>query len=187
MTLITGPLGQKRIEVLRELIPKAPVVAMLANPFSPDAIPEIRDVQTTARTNGLEVKMHNASTPGELDAAFRAIAAQHPDGLLIGSDPFFVIRRDEIIAFAARNQIPAIYPFREFANSGGLISYGADISNAYRQAGIYVGRIIKGAAPAELPVVQPTKFELIINLSTAKTLGLAVPPMLHARSDEVIE
>jgi putative ABC transport system substrate-binding protein len=187
MTLITGPLGQKRIEVLRELIPKAAVVAMLANPFSPDAIPEIRDVQTAARTNGLEVKMYNASSLAELDAAFRTIAAQHPDGLLIGSDPFFVIRRNDLVAFAAHNKIPAIYPFREFADSGGLISYGTNIANAYRQAGIYAGRILKGATPAELPVVQPTKFELVINLKTAETLGLAVPPMLHARSDEVIE
>jgi putative tryptophan/tyrosine transport system substrate-binding protein len=187
MTLITGPLGQKRIEALRELIPKAAVVAMLANPFSPDAIPEIRDVQTAAQANGLQIKMYNASTMAELGAAFNGIAAQHPDGLLVGSDPFFVIRRDDLIAFAARNKIPAIYPFREFSDSGGLISYGTNIANAYRQAGIYTGRILKGAVPAELPVVQPTKFELVINLKTAETLGLAIPPMLHARSDDVIE
>jgi putative ABC transport system substrate-binding protein len=187
MTLMTGPLGQKRIEGLRELVPKATAIAMLANPLSPDAVPEIRDAQTAARANGLELKMYNASTPVELDAAFNAISAQHPDGLLIGSDPFFVVRRNDIVAFAARFRIPTIYPFREFADSGGLISYGTNIANAYRQAGIYVGRILKGAKPAELPVVQPTKFELVINLKTAKTLGINIPPMLHARSDEVIE
>jgi ABC-type uncharacterized transport system substrate-binding protein len=187
MTLMTGPLSQKRIEALRELVPKATAIAMLANPVSPDAVPEIRDAQAAARANGLELKMHNASTPVELDAALGAIAAQHPDALLVGSDPFLLIRRNDLVAFAARYQIPTIYPFREFADSGGLISYGTNIANAYRQAGIYVGRILKGAKPAELPVVQPTKFELVINLKTAKTLGISIPPMLHARSDEVIE
>jgi putative tryptophan/tyrosine transport system substrate-binding protein len=170
MTLMTGPLSQKRIEGLRELVPKATAIAMLANPVSPDAVPEIRDAQAAARANGLELKMHNASTPVELDAALGANAAQHPDALLVGSDPFLLIRRNDLVAFAARYQIPTIYPFREFADSGGLISYGTNIATAYRQAGIYAGRILKGAKPAELPVVQPTKFELVINLKTAKTL-----------------
>ena len=187
MTLMTGPLSQKRIETLRELVPKAAAIAMLVNPLSPDAVPEIRDAQAAARTNGLELKMHNASTPVELDAAFSAIAAQHPDGLLVGSDPFLLIRGNDLVAFAARYKIPTIYPFREFADSGGLISYGTNIANAYRQAGIYAGRILKGAKTTELPVVQPTKFELVINLKTAKTLGINIPPMLHARTDEVIE
>jgi ABC-type uncharacterized transport system substrate-binding protein len=187
MTLLTGPLGQKRIEQIRELIPKAAVVAMLANPVSPDAAPEIRDVQSAAQANSLQLKMYNASTRAELDAAFSAIVAQRPDVLLIGSDPFYVDRRDDLVALAARYKIPAIYPFREFADAGGLISYGTNIANAYRQAGIYVGRILKGAKPAELPVVRPTKFELVINLKTAQTLGINIPPMLHARSDEVIE
>jgi putative ABC transport system substrate-binding protein len=187
MTLLTAPLSQKRIEGLRELVPKATAIAMLANPLSPEAVPEIRDAQTAARANRLELRMHNASTPVELDAAFDAIAAQHPDALLVGSDPFLFARRNDLVAFAARNKIPTIYPFREFADSGGLVSYGTNIPNAYRQAGIYVGRILKGTKPAELPVVQPTKFELVINLKTAKTLGISIPPMLHARSDEVIE
>jgi putative ABC transport system substrate-binding protein len=144
-------------------------------------------VQSAAQANSLQLKMYNASTRAELDAAFSAIVAQRPDVLLIGSDPFYVDRRDDLVALAARYKIPAIYPFREFADAGGLISYGTNIANAYRQAGIYVGRILKGAKPAELPVVRPTKFELVINLKTAQTLGINIPPMLHARSDEVIE
>jgi len=187
MTLLTAPLSQKRIEWLREIVPKATAIAMLANPLSPEAVPEIRDAQAAARANALELKMHNASTPAELDAAFSAIAAQHPDALLVGSDPFLWVRRNDVVAFAARYKIPTIYPFREFADSGGLLSYGTNIANAYRQAGIYVGRILNGAKPADLPVVQPTKFELVINLKAAKTLGIGIPPMLHARSDEVIE
>ncbi|MFZ0194293.1 MAG: ABC transporter substrate-binding protein, partial [Pseudolabrys sp.] len=187
MTLLTGPLGQKRIEQLRELVPKAAVVAMLANPVSPDAVPEIRDVQIAAQANSLELKMYNASTRTELDAAFSAIAAQLPDALLVGSDPFYVVRRDDFVAFAARYKIPAIYPFREFADAGGLVSYGTNIATAYRQAGIYAGQILKGAKPSELPVVRPTKFELVINLRTAKTLGIDIPPTLHVRSDDVIE
>ena len=187
MTLLTGPLGQKRIEQVRELVPKAAMVAMLANPVSPDAVPEIRDVQIAAQANSLQLKMYNASTRVELDDAFSAIAAQRPDALLVGSDPFYVVRRDDFVAFAARYKIPAIYPFREFADAGGLISYGTNIANAYRQAGIYAGRILKGAKPSELPVVRPTKIELIINLRTAKSLGIDIPPTLHVRSDDVIE
>jgi putative ABC transport system substrate-binding protein len=187
MTLITGPLGQKRLEILRELAPKATAVAVLVNPFSPDAVPEIRDVQAAAQAIGLELKMFNASTPGEIDGAFAAIAAQPPQGLLVGSDPFLLLRRDQVIASAAGLRIPAVYPFREFAASGGLLSYGTNIANTYRQAGIYAGRILKGAKPAELPVMQPTTFELVINLKTAKALGFDIPPTLHARSDEVIE
>jgi putative ABC transport system substrate-binding protein len=187
MTLITGPLGQKRLELLRELAPRSAVVAMLQNSSSPDAVPEIRDVQAAARAIGLELKLFDARTPNELDAAFAAIAVQRPDALLVGSDPFFVNRREELVVLAARIGVPAIYPFREFADSGGLISYGTNLANAYRRAGIYAGRILNGAKPAELPVMQPTTFELILNLKTAKTLGIDIPPTLHARADEVIE
>jgi ABC-type uncharacterized transport system substrate-binding protein len=187
MTLITGPLAQKRLELLREIAPKAANLAMLANPLSPDAAPEIRDVQASTQANGFQLKMLIASKPSDLTAAFASLSEQHPDGVLVGSDPFFVARRDEIISLAARLRVPVIYPFREFAESGGLISYGANLAATYHQAGVYAGRILKGAKPAELPVMQPTTFELIINLNAAKALGIAVPPSLLARANEVIE
>jgi putative tryptophan/tyrosine transport system substrate-binding protein len=187
MTLITAPLGQKRLELLRELAPKAAVIAMLVNPFSPDAVPEIRDVQATAQAIGLQLRMYNASTPNELNSALTAVAQQRPDALLVGSDPFFLVIREELVALVARLAIPAIYPFREFPEAGGLVSYGTNLATAYRQAGIYTGRILKGAKPADLPVLQPTTIELVINLRTAKALGFDIPATLHARSDEVIE
>jgi putative tryptophan/tyrosine transport system substrate-binding protein len=187
MTLITGPLGQKRLELLRELAPKTSVVSMLVNPVSPDAAPELRDVQTAAQANGLQLKIFNASTPDDLAAAFASLAGERSDALLVGSDPFFVIRRQEIVDAATRLGITTIYPFREFPEAGGLISYGTNIARAYREAGVYVGRILRGAKPADLPVVQPTAFELVINLKTAKAAGLDLPAMLLARADEVIE
>jgi ABC-type uncharacterized transport system substrate-binding protein len=186
-TLIMGPLGQKRIELLRELVPKASVVAMLINPYSPDAAPEIRDVQAAAHANNLQLRLINASTPAEIDVAFAAIAAQRPDALLVGADPFYLVQRQNIAAQVARAGLVAVYPSREFADAGGLISYGTNIPDSYRQAGIYAGRILKGAKPADLPVVQSTKFELVINHQTARMLGLTVPPSLLATADEVIE
>jgi putative ABC transport system substrate-binding protein len=186
-TLITGPLGQKRIEILRELVPKASSVGMLVNPYGPDTAPEIRDVQGAARANNLELRLFNASIPTEIETAFKQISEKRPDALLIGSDPFYQIVRQNIVAHVAHLGLAAIYPFREFVEAGGLISYGTNIPNSYRQVGIYVGRILKGAKPAELPVVQPTRFELVINLKAAKTSGFNIPPNLHARSDEVIE
>jgi len=183
-TMIMGPLGQKRVEILRELVPKASVVDMLVNPHSPDAAPEIRDVQAAAQANGLQLRLLNASTPAELEAAFAAIDAQRPDALLVGADPFYVVQRQSVVARAG---LVAVYPVREFTEAGGLISYGTNIANSYRQAGIYAGRILKGSKPAELPVVQPTTFELVINLKTAKAMNFDIPPNLHARSDEVIE
>jgi putative ABC transport system substrate-binding protein len=186
-TLIMGPLGQKRVEIVRELAPKATAIAMLINPHSPDAEPEIRDVQAAAQANGLELRLHTASTPAEVDSALAAIAAQRPDGLLIGADPFFLVQRQAIAAQVARAHVLTIYPIREFVEAGGLISYGTNIPNAYRQAGIYAGRILKGAKPSDLPVVQPATFELVINLKAAKAQGFDIPPNLHARADEVIE
>jgi putative ABC transport system substrate-binding protein len=185
--LITALLGQKRLELLRELNPKASIVALLVNPVSPDAPPEIKDVEAAAQANKISIRHFNASTPTEIDAAFASIAAQKPDGLLCGSDPFFVVRREQIIAHVADLKVPAVYPFREFAASGGLISYGTSLAGAYGQAGNYAGRILKGAKPADLPVLQPTTFELVLNLKTAHALGIDVPAMLHARTDEVIE
>jgi putative ABC transport system substrate-binding protein len=185
--LITALLGQKRLELARDLNPKVSAVAMLVNPVSPDAAPEIKDVDAAAQANNISIKRFDASTPAEIDAAFAAIAAQKPDALLCGSDPFFVNRREQVIAHAARVKIPTIYPFREFPASGGLISYGTSLAGAYRQAGIYAGRILKGAKPADLPVLQPTTFELVLNLKTALALGIDVPATLHARTDEVIE
>jgi len=185
--LVSGLLGQKRLELVRDLVPKAAIVAMLANPLSPDAPPEIREVQAAAQANGLQLRMLNASTPGEIEAAFASLAGQRPDALLVGGDPFYMARREDIVRFAAHSGLPAVYPFREFTEAGGLVSYGTNIANSYRQAGIYAGRILGGAKPNDLPVMQPTTFELVINLKTAKALGFDIPPTLHARSDEVIE
>ena len=187
MTLITGPLGQKRLEILQELAPKMRLVPMLVNATSPDALPELRDVQSAAQAMGLELQVVSARTPEEIDSAFAAFAQQRPDALLIGSDPFLVVRREQLVAAAARLKVPTVYPFREFAAAGGLMSYGTNIANAYRQAGIYSGRILKGDKAADLPVMQPTTFELVINSKAAKELGIDLPATLHARSDEVIE
>jgi putative ABC transport system substrate-binding protein len=187
MTLITGPLGQKRLEIIRELVPKVKLVPILHNPTSPDAVPEIRDVQAAAQAMGLELRIFNASTPGEIDAAFEALAQQRPDALLVGSDQFLIVRREQLVLAAARLGVPTIYPFREFTVAGGLMSYGTNIAAAYRQAGIYSGRVLKGDKSADLPVMQPTTFELVINLRTAGALGINIPATLHARSDEVIE
>jgi len=187
MTLLTGPLVQKRLEFLRELIPNAANIAMLANPTGPDAPPEIRDAQAAAQANGIQIKLLNATTASEIDAAFTSLADLRPDALIVGSDPFFLARSEQFATQTARAKIPAIYSFREFADSGGLISYGTDIANTYRQAGIYAARILKGEKPADLPVQQPTKFELIINLKTAKALGITMPNTLIGRADEVIE
>jgi putative tryptophan/tyrosine transport system substrate-binding protein len=186
-TLISGPLGQKRLEILRELVPKAKVVAMVVNPFSPDAPPEIRDVQATARANGLQLRLLNASTAAELDAAFTALETQRPDALLMGGEPFYLVQARRIIERIDRAGLVTVHPFREFTEVGGLVSYGTNIANTYRQVGIYVGRILKGAKPADLPVLQPTTFELVINVKTATAQGIDIPPSLHARSDEVIE
>ncbi len=187
MTLITGPLGQKRLELLRELGSKSKVVPVLANPTSPDSVPEIRDVQAAARAMGLDLRLVNASTPDEIDAAFMTIAQLHPDGLLVSTDPFFTIRHEQIVRLATKLGVPTVYPLREFAAAGGVASYGPSLANAWRQVGIYAGRILKGDKPADLPVMQPTTFQLVINLKAAQSLKISIPAALHARSDEVID
>jgi len=187
MTVMSAELVLKRLELLRELAPTGAVVALLMNPLSPESIYELKDVQAAAQTMRWEVKTFNASTLNELNIAFAAIAEQRPNALLVASDPFFLLRREELTVLAARIGAPAMYPFREFAPSGGLISYGTNIASSYRQAGIYTGRILKGAKPADLPIMLPTQFQMVINLKTAKTLGLDVPSSLLAIADEVIE
>ena len=160
---------------------------MLVNPTFPDTGIEVRDVQAAAIANRLQLRTVNASTVAEIDEAFATMENLHAEALIVASDPFFLTQRDQFAALAARHGILAIYPFREFVAVGGLMSYGASLAGAYREIGRYAGRILKGEKPADLPVIQPTIFEMVINLKTAKALGLAVPPMLHARADEVIE
>ena len=177
----------KRLGLLRDLTPKASVIAMLVNPISPNAAPEVADVRRAAQAMGLQIKMFNASTPNELNAAFAAMNGERPDALLVGADPFLVNRREDIIALAAGLGVPAMYPQRDYVVAGGLISYGTNIGNVYRQAGIYAARILKGAKPGDLPIMQPSTFELLINLKTAKTLGLAVSNAMQLLADEVVE
>jgi putative ABC transport system substrate-binding protein len=180
-------LGAKRLELLRELVPKAEMIGLLINPNNPNAETIARRLQEAARTLGQQIRILNASTEGEVDAAFATLGELRIRAILVASDPFFVSRRDQFVALAARQALPAIYQFREFPVGGGLMSYGASLADAYRQLGVYTGKILKGAKPAELPFQQVVKVELIINLKTAKTLGLNVPLSLLGRADEVIE
>ena len=177
----------KRLELLHELVPHASVIAMLVNPNFQGTDSIINDMQVAARALKLELKLLNAGSDHEFDNAIASVTKLRAGALVVASDPFFISRRDRIVTLAAQHAVPAIYQFREFAAAGGLMSYGANLANGYRQVGIYVGRICKGEKPADLPVVQPTKFELVINLKTAKVLGVEVPPTLLARADEVIE
>jgi putative ABC transport system substrate-binding protein len=182
-----GALGGKRLELLRELVPKASLVAVLTNPKNPNSEDHLADVRAAARAMGQRVGVFPVSTDGEIHLTFASIANQRADALLVTDDPFFSTRRDQILAQANNRALPAIYYAREFARDGGLISYGSSAVANYGRAGAYVGRILKGTAPADLPIEQPTKFELVINLKTARTLGLLVPPSLLATADEVIE
>jgi ABC-type uncharacterized transport system substrate-binding protein len=187
VTIFTGQLAAKQIGLLRELLPKAAVVALLVNPSNPATESVIADVRLAATLTGHRIQVVKASSEVEIDNAFATLAEFHADALFVGSDPYFYARSNQIVALAARHAVPAIYEFREFAVNGGLMSYGASLTDGYRQAGVYAGQILKGASPADLPVLQPTKFELVINLKTAKALGVAPSPGLLAIADEVIE
>jgi len=186
VTIFTVDLVAKRMELLRELVPKANVIAFISNPNTPYAESEAGKAQEAARSFGQQLHVVRAGTAQEIDAAFATLVQLRAGGLLIGTDPFFSSRREQFVALAARHAVPAIFDLREFATAGGLLSYGASITEAYRQAGIYTGKILSGAKAADLPVLQPTKFELVINLKTAKTLGLTIPQSVLLRADEVI-
>jgi putative ABC transport system substrate-binding protein len=186
--IFNAQLGPKQLGLMLELAPKATVVAVLVNPSNPVAETFIADVRAAAVVTGHHIEVANASNADELDKAFGTLKDDlRADALIVAADPYFFARDHQVTALAARYAVPAIYEFREFAASGGLISYGASIADGYRQAGVYAGRILRGAKPADLPVLQPTKFELVINLKTAKALGITLPPGLLAIADEVIE
>jgi putative ABC transport system substrate-binding protein len=181
-------LAAKRLELLRALVPAAARLAVLVNPSNaPTTAITLRDVEPAARAIGLQIHVHNASTPREIDAAFATMARDRPDALFVGGEAFYNSRRVQLVHLASRHAIPASYSTREFAEVGGLMSYGSDVADADRQAGVYVGRILKGAKPAELPVVQSSKLELVINAQAARILDLEIPPQLLAIADEVIE
>jgi putative ABC transport system substrate-binding protein len=188
VNLFSGELTAKRLELLREMVPGAARVAVLVNPASATTTETtLRDVQAAGRAMGLHIRILNASTGQQISAAFATFERERPDAVLVGLDPFFAGRRVQLVHLATRYGIPATYSQREFADIGGLMSYGADIVDAWRQVGVYCGRVLRGAKPAELPVVQSSKFELVINAETARILGLTVPPSLLTIADEVIE
>jgi putative ABC transport system substrate-binding protein len=180
-------LNAKRLELLSELVPQARVIALLVNPNYPGAEGIMREVQEAARATGVQILILKARTEGEIDAAFTILVQRHVVALVVGNDSFFDSRIEQFVALAGRDAVSAIYDQREFPDSGGLMSYGTSLTSVYRQLGIYAGKILSGAKPADLPVQQPTRFELVLNMKTAKALGLTVPPSILARADEVIE
>jgi putative ABC transport system substrate-binding protein len=187
VNFFTGELAAKRLELLRELVPGAVRVAALLNPTNPNREAVARDVEAAAGAMGLQMHVYKADTIGNINAAFASLARERPDALFVTGDPFFRFRRVQLALLAAYHHLPAIYALRDYTEAGGLMSYGASLSEAHRQGGVYVGRILKGAKPADLPVVQSSKFELVINLQPARMLGLTVPPTLFATADDVIE
>ena len=187
ITFLASDLGAKRLELLRQFAPKAIRIAMLMNPTYRPTAAEVRDVQAAARTLGLQIEVANASTGSEIDAAFATFERERPDALVVGGDPVLLSRRDQVVPLAASHTLPAIYPQREYVDAGGLMSYGTSLIDGYRQIGVYTGKILAGTMPAALPVLQPTKFDLVVNLKTAKALGLTTPNALLVAADEVIE
>ena len=187
MTIISADLAPKRLGLLRELLPNARVFAALTNPNTPEGRGQSSDMRAAAQALQFKLRLLEASEETGLETAFATLAHDKPDALLVGSDPIFDVHREKLVALVAAAGIPAIYQFRDFTTAGGLMSYDPDIADAYRQSGIYAGKILKGAQPADLPIQQPTKFHLVINMNTAKALGLEIPANLLARADEVIE
>jgi putative ABC transport system substrate-binding protein len=186
-TIWTNEMESKRLGLLRELVPATPVIGVLVNPRFPPTAQELDDLESAAKGVGQRLFVGRANDDPELDAALASFVDQHVGALLVTASPFFDTRRNRIISFAAQNRLPAIYHFREYAVAGGLISYGPNIADSYKNAGVYTGRILKGEKPADLPVLQPSKFDFVISLKTAKALGLTVPPTLLAEVGEVIE
>jgi ABC-type uncharacterized transport system substrate-binding protein len=181
-------LAAKRLELLRELVPAVARIAVLVNPAeATNTESTLKDIETASHGMGLQIKSFTASTSGEINAAFASFVRERPDAVVVGADAFFTARRIQLALLAALHRLPVVYPIRPFAEAGGLISYGTSLADAYRQAGVYTGRILSGAKPADLPVVRATKFELVINAEAARLLGLTVPPSLLAVADEVIE
>ena len=187
VSFFTAELEGKRLGLLHEVVPRETEIAALVNPTNANADNQSKELNEAARTLGLQLHVLNASSEREIDMAFASLLQNRIGALVVASDPFFFARRQQLIALAARHAVPAIYEWRDFAAAGGLMSYGTSLTEAYRQAGSYAGRILKGEKPTDLPVVQATKFEFVINLTAAKVLGLEVPPGLSARADEVIE
>ncbi len=187
ISYLTAALGAKRLELVHDLVPAATVVAVLVNPNNANAEINVSDARAAARTLGLRTEVLHAASEGELDGAFATLVERAAGVLVVLNDPLFTDLRRRIAGLAARHRVPAIYGSRDSVEAGGLISYGARNTDVYRQAGVYAGKILGGAKPADLPVLLPTRFELVINLKAAKALGLAVPPTLIARADEVIE